>query len=205
MRSSPHVRFAVAIVAISSRRSAGIGGRPAARDFQRQNSRKPFRCQRMSVSGSTMVSKRRHSTIRDKATSVMRVASSARRGFTCRSKYNANCFRRNRFSAASWARDRNADAISRATSTPTRRMIRIRMRGPDWGMTSRILREHHGQMLITPHRSLADQERRSEFSDQIFADHKDHIRAHAFRGAKPKSDEFEAADDLIDVVRSYLK
>ena len=33
----------------------------------------------------------------------------------------------------------------------------------------------------------------------------DHIRAHAFRGAKPKSDESLAADDLVDVVRSYLK
>jgi DNA-binding FrmR family transcriptional regulator len=33
----------------------------------------------------------------------------------------------------------------------------------------------------------------------------DHIRDHAFRGAKPKSDEAQAADDLIDVVRSYLK
>jgi hypothetical protein len=77
IRSSPHLRFAVAIVAISARRSAGIGGRPAGRDFQRQNSRKPCRCQRISVSGFTKVSKRRHSRIRDKATSVMRVASSA--------------------------------------------------------------------------------------------------------------------------------
>jgi FrmR/RcnR family transcriptional regulator, repressor of rcnA expression len=33
----------------------------------------------------------------------------------------------------------------------------------------------------------------------------DHIRAHAFRGAKPKSEESLAADDLVDVVRSYLK
>ena len=33
----------------------------------------------------------------------------------------------------------------------------------------------------------------------------DHIRAHAFRGAKPTSDESLAADDLVDVVRSYLK
>jgi DNA-binding FrmR family transcriptional regulator len=32
-----------------------------------------------------------------------------------------------------------------------------------------------------------------------------HIRDHAFRGARPKSDEAMAADDLIDVVRSYLK
>ena len=32
-----------------------------------------------------------------------RLASSARRGFTCRSTYNANCFLRNKFSAASRA------------------------------------------------------------------------------------------------------
>jgi hypothetical protein len=32
-----------------------------------------------------------------------------------------------------------------------------------------------------------------------------HIRDHAFRGARPKSDDANAADDLIDVVRSYLK
>ena len=33
----------------------------------------------------------------------------------------------------------------------------------------------------------------------------DHIRAHAFRGARPKSDEAQAADDLVAVVRTYLK
>ena len=32
-----------------------------------------------------------------------------------------------------------------------------------------------------------------------------HIRDHAFRGARAKSDEANAADDLVDVVRSYLK
>jgi hypothetical protein len=37
---------------------------------QRQNSRNPFQCQRMSVSGFTTVSRSRHSTNRDKATSV---------------------------------------------------------------------------------------------------------------------------------------
>jgi len=36
----------------------------------------------------------------------MRVALSARRGFTRRSMYSASCFRKKRFSAASWARDR---------------------------------------------------------------------------------------------------
>lgn len=33
----------------------------------------------------------------------------------------------------------------------------------------------------------------------------DHIRSHAFRGAKPKSDDGHAADELVEVVRSYLK
>jgi DNA-binding FrmR family transcriptional regulator len=33
----------------------------------------------------------------------------------------------------------------------------------------------------------------------------DHIRDHAFHGARPKSDEARAAEDLVDIVRSYLK
>jgi DNA-binding FrmR family transcriptional regulator len=33
----------------------------------------------------------------------------------------------------------------------------------------------------------------------------DHIRSHAFRSAKSKSDDAQAADELVDVVRSYLK
>jgi DNA-binding FrmR family transcriptional regulator len=32
-----------------------------------------------------------------------------------------------------------------------------------------------------------------------------HIRDHAFRGARAKSDEGQAADDLVDIIRSYLK
>ena len=33
----------------------------------------------------------------------------------------------------------------------------------------------------------------------------DHIRAHAFRNAKSRSGDAQAADELVDVVRSYLK
>jgi DNA-binding FrmR family transcriptional regulator len=33
----------------------------------------------------------------------------------------------------------------------------------------------------------------------------DHIRAHAFRGARPRSEAARAAEDLVDVVRTYLK
>ena len=62
IRSSPQVRFAAAIVAINCCKSAGIGGRPRARDFQRHHNRNPCRCQRMRVSGFTTVSKLRQST-----------------------------------------------------------------------------------------------------------------------------------------------
>jgi DNA-binding FrmR family transcriptional regulator len=33
----------------------------------------------------------------------------------------------------------------------------------------------------------------------------DHIRSHAFRGAKPRSEEAQAAEDFVNVVRTYLK
>jgi DNA-binding FrmR family transcriptional regulator len=33
----------------------------------------------------------------------------------------------------------------------------------------------------------------------------DHIRSHAFRGAKAMSGDARAADELVEVVRSYLK
>ena len=59
----------------------------------------------------------------DNATSAIRVASSARRGFACRSMDSANCFRRKRFSAASAARGRHIAATNRATSPITRRTI----------------------------------------------------------------------------------
>jgi FrmR/RcnR family transcriptional regulator, repressor of rcnA expression len=32
-----------------------------------------------------------------------------------------------------------------------------------------------------------------------------HIRDHAFRGARPRSEEGRAAQDLVDIIRSYLK
>jgi hypothetical protein len=78
----------------------------------------------MSVAGCTMVRMGRQSISHDRPTSAIRVASSARRGFTWRSTYNANCFLRNRFSAASWARDRTAVDANRATSPMTRSAVR---------------------------------------------------------------------------------
>src|SRR2546425_4093035 len=65
---------------------------------------------------------------------VSRVASSARRGLTCRSRYNANCLRRNRFSAASCACERNMDEANRRTSAATQRIVRTKTRERDWVM-----------------------------------------------------------------------
>jgi len=33
----------------------------------------------------------------------------------------------------------------------------------------------------------------------------DHVRHHAFRGARSGSDDAQAADEVVDVIRSYLK
>ena len=49
IRSSPHTGFSEAILRISARSSAGIGGRPSLH-LNRQNNRHPARCQRMIVS-----------------------------------------------------------------------------------------------------------------------------------------------------------
>jgi len=84
MRSSPHEGFSSAIWRISTCSSTGIGGRPG-RDFNRQNSSHPARCQRISVSGRTTVSAPRQSKSCDSRVRAMRVAESMRRGFTPRS------------------------------------------------------------------------------------------------------------------------
>ena len=57
MRGAPHNGLAKLISRINCRISVGTAGRPRQRlDFQRQNNRKPARCQRITVSGCTMAS-----------------------------------------------------------------------------------------------------------------------------------------------------
>ena len=57
MRGAPQRGFACAIVRISERTSAGTVGRPMRRRlFQAHQSRKPRRCQAMTVSGLTITS-----------------------------------------------------------------------------------------------------------------------------------------------------
>src|SRR5215469_17158511 len=64
MRSWPQEGFSVAISRINCRSSLGRRGRPDGFDLQRQNRRKPLRCQRVSVFGLTFTSAARHENIR---------------------------------------------------------------------------------------------------------------------------------------------
>jgi len=59
--------------------------------------------------------------------------SETRRGFTCR-RDSANCFRRNKFSAASCVRERSVRNPRRATSTTISKRMRRATRKPEWLM-----------------------------------------------------------------------
>ena len=122
IRSSPHEGLLLTMLAISCRSSWGIRGRPA-RDFHFQNSRNPFRCHRIRVSGLTMVKACRHSKNVASSAMVKRTASVARLGLFFRSRYKASCFRRNRFSAASALRERSPVLNTVTRSSDTRREV----------------------------------------------------------------------------------
>jgi hypothetical protein len=98
MRSSPHDGFSRAMRRIRACNCLGIGGRPG-RDFSRQKSFQPARCQRIIVSGRTTTRASRQSKSRESNASEIRVTGSTRRDLTLRSTYNASCRRRNKFSA----------------------------------------------------------------------------------------------------------
>src|SRR5215831_19080589 len=124
MRSSPQVAFSAAISRISRRRSLGRRGRPMGLDFQRQNSRNPWRCQRMSVDALTFTSASRHGNMRLKVAIIQRVESLARRGLTWRSWKSASCLRRKRFSAASARREWTTRMARRIRSITTGTIVR---------------------------------------------------------------------------------
>jgi len=79
MRSSPQVGFSLPMRRIRVCTCAGIGGRPG-RDFRRQNSRQPARCQRIIVSGRTTTRASRQLKNRQSNASVTRLTGSTRRG-----------------------------------------------------------------------------------------------------------------------------
>ena len=84
MRSSPHVGFSFAIRRIKARICCGIRGRPG-RDFSRQNSFHPARCQRIIASGRTTTTASRQLKNRESNAREIRVAGSIRRGLIPRS------------------------------------------------------------------------------------------------------------------------
>src|SRR5215831_13571930 len=124
MRSSAHVTFSTAICRINCRRFFDKPGLPVGLDFQRQNSRNPLRCQRMSVSAWTCTRAPRHGNMRLSVAIIQRVESLARRGLTLRSWKSASCLRRNRFSAAKARREYAATKARRTRSTATDEIVR---------------------------------------------------------------------------------
>ena len=119
IRSSPHTGFSEAIVRISSRSSAGIGGRPSLH-LNRQNSRHPIRCQRMMVFGRTITTAFCQSNKRVRSARLIRVTESTRRGLIPRSMYWASCFLRTKFSAriAEDERNRSRTSLKASPTSP---------------------------------------------------------------------------------------
>src|SRR5437773_493267 len=128
IRSSPHVGLLVAISTINARTSEATPGRPRGRDFHFQKRRKPLRCQRINVSGLTIVRAFRQSKKRESPTSVKRMGAVARRGFVCRSTYSPSCLRRNRFSAATEAGERRRRRKNVSRSANTARTLRTNVK-----------------------------------------------------------------------------
>ena len=89
--------------------------------------------------GFTTLRSVRQAMTRDKTTKVIRVALFGRRGFTCRSMYNASCFLKNRFSAASCVCDRQPEETSRSRSPARQRAVR----NDDLAMVAQWYAIHH--------------------------------------------------------------
>lgn len=118
MRSSPHVGFSFPIRRIRSCTCFGIRGRPG-RDFRRQNSLQPARCQRIIVSGRTTTRASRQRQNRDRNANCIRVMGSMRLGLIPRSTYIASCRRRKSFSASIDCVERNDNPSQHSRSPIT--------------------------------------------------------------------------------------
>jgi len=93
----------------------GIRGR-LGRDFRRQNSLQPARCQRIIVSGRTTTRASRQLKNLESTAREIRVTGSIRRGLTPHSTNKASRRRRNRFSAWIDCDERNARRHQRSVS-----------------------------------------------------------------------------------------
>ena len=113
-------------------------GRPRGCDFHFRNSRKPCRCQRIKVSGLTMVRACQGKSL-ESITSVNLAAALGRRGWTWRSRYSANCLRRKRFSAARTHPGRRQSRMNLKASSSRSKMVGSRLeRRSNVGIHDRI-------------------------------------------------------------------
>ena len=94
IRSSPQVRFSVAIRRIKRRTSADIDGRPTGLDFKRQKRRNAARCQPIKVAGLTISKALRQSKKRASLDKTNRSAALVGAAFFSRSWNKASCLRR---------------------------------------------------------------------------------------------------------------
>src|SRR4051812_5394822 len=110
MRCSPQVGFSAAKRRIKFLTSAVTGGLPTGLDLQRQNKRNALRCQPIKVAGFTISSALRQSNQRASLENTSLSAGVVGIAFFSRSRNRANCFRKNKFSAARAARRRHTAA-----------------------------------------------------------------------------------------------
>ena len=125
---APQSGLASAILRIRSWISEPIGGRPGLRrlDFQVQKSLKPWRCQRMMVSGRTRHKALRQAGQRRESQTQKKRSTGRNCGRLERCRRRASCCRSARFSSARCRRDLRAEANERSRTSRKEHMKRQR-------------------------------------------------------------------------------
>ena len=116
------------------------------------------KCSFSAYRGFTTVRTSRQSKSSDNRATVTRMLSVARRGFCRRSTYNASCFRRNRFSAASDDDDRNIRRRNMRASIETPKTSHV---NPNTRDSFNICVASHGPAI-----------QHMLYSNGVFADHR---------------------------------
>src|SRR3954453_12917123 len=160
MRCSPQVGFSAAKRRIKALTSAVTGGLPTGLDFQRQNRRNALRCQPIKVAGFTISNALPHSNQRTSLENTNLSAGVVGIAFFSRSRNRANCFRKNKFSAATAVRRR--DTAANKLKPSLRIMRRFRTILARRVKTLNIVQSSHANSLISD-------------ADRVFAQDKGHL------------------------------
>src|SRR3954447_19393098 len=143
----PQVGFSAAKRRIKSLTSAVTGGLPTGLDFQRQNRRNALRCQLIKVAGFTIINALRQSNQRASLQNTNLSAGVVGIAFFSRSRKRANCFRKNKFSAARAVRQR--EAAAKKLKPPLTIVPRFRTILAKRVKTLNIVQSSHGDPLIS--------------------------------------------------------